>query len=594
MTKKELLIRKISVISLVALVAVCAMFLVFSAGFIFSSGKIFSFFTYLLPFALCAAILTLVFSVAVLVWRLVKEKKFTKYIAVIAVIALILLILSIMLYVQLNMALGEHGAKLKVTEMLSVEQPQPAKADESYSVDGESGNIRVNVYKSGSKSKTSPAIFHFSVSSTPNTDKTYDLRKLASSGAVVFDICCDYTSDASLESIIKDFGKIYNTFSSRALRYGFDASKIVFYGDGIGGNIGMTLSSAIDTGVYSEKFDFSLEFKPSAVVAIAPEEYVVLDSNDIKPDDGKLFENFAVFTGGKNATVKTMIVCGDKENLSKSFDRLEVAVLPYTSLSDGYTAYERFLLQKVSYGYLEREGLFKKVPGDFAKVTNSLFEGFGKTIEIFFFTLLFALPLGLLMSFGSMSKFKPLKLVIRFIVWIIRGTPLMLQLITIYYVPGILGNWAAATGSSNAFIAWLASWTVPDRFVAVLVAFVINYSCYFSEIYRGGIESMSKGQYEAGAVLGLTKTQVFFKIILMQVVKKIVPPMSNEIITLVKDTSLARVIAVYEIIWKAQSFAKSDGLIWPIFYTAVFYLAFCGILTLLFGYIEKKLDYYKS
>ena len=197
------------------------------------------------------------------------------------------------------------------------------------------------------------------------------------------------------------------------------------------------------------------------------------------------------------------------------------------------------------------------------------------------------------MSFGSMSKFKPLKLVIRFIVWIIRGTPLMLQLITIYYVPGILGNWAAAIGSSNAFITWLASWTVPDRFVAVLVAFVINYSCYFSEIYRGGIESMSKGQYEAGAVLGLTKSQVFFKIILMQVVKKIVPPMSNEIITLVKDTSLARVIAVYEIIWKAQSFAKSDGLIWPIFYTAVFYLVVTAILTLLLNYAEKKLSYFK-
>ncbi len=230
----------------------------------------------------------------------------------------------------------------------------------------------------------------------------------------------------------------------------------------------------------------------------------------------------------------------------------------------------------------------------FWNVSLSLLEGFGVTIKIFAFTLLFALPLGLIMSFGSMSKFKPLKYLVKVFVWIIRGTPLMLQLISIYFVPGLIGVWASKTGVSNAFIDWLASWTVPERFMAVMVSFVINYACYFSEIYRGGIESMSKGQYEAGQVLGMTKTQVFFKIILFQVIKKIVPPMSNEIITLVKDTSLARIIAVYEIIWAAQKFAKTDGLIWPLFYTGAFYLIFCGVLTLLFGYIEKKMNYYRG
>ena len=133
-----------------------------------------------------------------------------------------------------------------------------------------------------------------------------------------------------------------------------------------------------------------------------------------------------------------------------------------------------------------------------------------------------------------------------------------------------------------------------DRFLAVIVAFVINYACYFSEIYRGGIESISRGQYEAGQVLGMTRTQIFFKVILLQVVKRIVPPMSNEIITLVKDTSLARIIMVYEIIWNAQRFVKSDGLLWPLFYTAAYYLVFCGALTLLFGYIEKKMSYFRS
>ncbi len=230
----------------------------------------------------------------------------------------------------------------------------------------------------------------------------------------------------------------------------------------------------------------------------------------------------------------------------------------------------------------------------FLKVTTSLMEGFGTTIEIFLLTLLFALPLGLIISFGSMSKFHPLKWFVKIVIWIVRGTPLMLQLIVIYYGPGLIGQWALDQEQTNFFIRWLATWTVFDRFVAVMIAFVFNYACYFSEIYRGGIESISKGQYEAGQVLGLTKTQTFFRIVLFQVIKRIVPPMSNEIITLVKDTSLARIIMVYEIIWNAQKFIKSDGLLWPLFYTGVFYLVFCGIITLLFGYIEKKLDYYKG
>lgn len=230
----------------------------------------------------------------------------------------------------------------------------------------------------------------------------------------------------------------------------------------------------------------------------------------------------------------------------------------------------------------------------FATVTLSLLEGFLMTLKIFAYTLLFALPIGLIISFGSMSKFKILKWFIKIFVWIIRGTPLMLQLIVIYYGPGLIGKWAIGVENPNFIVSYFASWTVLDRFTAVMIAFIINYAAYFSEIYRGGIESIPKGQYEAGQVLGMTRIQVFFKVILLQVIKRIIPPMSNEIITLVKDTSLARIIAVYEVIWSAQAYIKSDGLLWPLLYTAVFYLVFNGFLTILFGKIEKKLDYYKG
>ena len=228
------------------------------------------------------------------------------------------------------------------------------------------------------------------------------------------------------------------------------------------------------------------------------------------------------------------------------------------------------------------------------EVTLSLLEGFGTTVEIFALTLLGAIPLGLLICFGSMSKFKPLKWLMKTFVWVIRGTPLMLQLIVIYYGPGLVGEWAKDVANPNFIVEWLATWSIFERFVAVMISFIINYACYFSEIYRGGIESIPKGQYEACQVLGMSKTQTFFRVVLMQVVKRIVPPMGNEIITLVKDTSLARIIAVYEIIWSAQAFAKSDGLIWPLFYTGAFYLLFNGLLTVLFGKFEKKLDYYHS
>ena len=241
----------------------------------------------------------------------------------------------------------------------------------------------------------------------------------------------------------------------------------------------------------------------------------------------------------------------------------------------------------------------------FWSVTMSLLEGLWTSIELFLLTLLFSLPLGLVVAFGSMSRWAPIRSLLKccpkltflqriasrcprladfrpvssltnVIVWIIRGTPLMLQLIIIFYGPGLLFELPAMS-----------------RFNATILAFSINYACYFSEIYRGGIESIPQGQYEAGQVLGMTKSQIFFKVVLLQVVKRIMAPMSNEVITLVKDTSLARIIGIYEIIWAGESFIKK-GLIWPLFYTGVFYLIFSGLLTILFNKLEKKLDYFRG
>ena len=212
----------------------------------------------------------------------------------------------------------------------------------------------------------------------------------------------------------------------------------------------------------------------------------------------------------------------------------------------------------------------------FSQVSMELLKGFGESLQVFGLTLLFAIPLGLVICFGSMSKWMPLRGLTRGFVWIIRGTPLMLQLLIIFYGPGLM----------------LGLPSMP-RFTATLVAFSINYACYFSEIYRGGIEAIPVGQYEAGQVLGMTKSQIFFKVVLLQVVKRITAPMGNEIITLVKDTSLARVIGIYELIWAGEQFIKK-GLIWPLFYTGVFYLVFSGLLTIGLGWLEKKLDYFRG
>ena len=239
----------------------------------------------------------------------------------------------------------------------------------------------------------------------------------------------------------------------------------------------------------------------------------------------------------------------------------------------------------------------------FWTVTNALLEGLGTTAELFALTLLFSLPLGLLVAFGSMSKWapfrflsqipgvpawakklsalRPIQLIVDVVVWVIRGTPLMLQLMIIYYGPGLIFD-QNIWGSGNS-----------GRFIATVVAFVLNYSCYFSVIYRGGIQGVPKGQREAGQVLGMTRSQIFFRVTLLQMVKRIVPPMSNEIITLVKDTSLARIIAVTELIKSGETFMKSDGLIWPLFYTGVYYLIFVRILTLLFNFVERKLSYFQ-
>ena len=249
---------------------------------------------------------------------------------------------------------------------------------------------------------------------------------------------------------------------------------------------------------------------------------------------------------------------------------------------------------------------------EFPVVVKALNEGFLVTLQLFFVTIIGAVPLGLVISFGSMSRwaplrrpvrwalarqgkkpgrvakalsaFRPISLICRLVVWVIRGTPLILQIIALFYVPGMLDLFTWGGGERS-------------RFAAVAVAFIINYACYFSEIYRGGIQSVPVGQQEAGQVLGMTRWQIFFKVTLLQMIKRIVPPMSNEIITLVKDTSLARAISLKEVIWVAESFMKGNqgisGLLWPLFFVAVYYLVFSGVVTLLLGRLEKKLAYFQ-
>lgn len=231
------------------------------------------------------------------------------------------------------------------------------------------------------------------------------------------------------------------------------------------------------------------------------------------------------------------------------------------------------------------EELMEQILEQLPIVLKALNIGFLQTLKLFFVTLIGAFPLGLIISFGSMSKFRPLSYFTKIIVWIIRGTPLMIQLLIIYYFPGLVLHNPIWGGGETG------------RFAAASVSFILNYACYFSEIYRGGIQGVPVGQEEAGLVLGMTKGQIFFKITLLQMIKRIVPPMSNEIITLVKDTSLARIIALQEIIWAGQAFMKGSqgisGAIWPLFFTAVYYLICNGILTVLLGQLEKKLDYFK-
>ena len=222
----------------------------------------------------------------------------------------------------------------------------------------------------------------------------------------------------------------------------------------------------------------------------------------------------------------------------------------------------------------------------FPIVLQALNAGFLQTLKLFAVTLIGAIPLGLIISFGSMSRFRPLRYLVRLVIWVIRGTPLMLQLLILFFFPGlVLGKNIWGSGETG-------------RFLASAIAFVFNYACYFSEIYRGGIQGVPKGQQEAGQVLGMTKGQIFFKVPLLQMIKRIVPPMSNEIITLVKDTSLARIIALQEVIWAGQAFMKGSngisGAIWPLFFTGVYYLIFSGVLTLALGALERKLDYFKA
>lgn len=214
------------------------------------------------------------------------------------------------------------------------------------------------------------------------------------------------------------------------------------------------------------------------------------------------------------------------------------------------------------------------------QIFQALNQGALVTLRLFALTLLGAVPLGLVIALGAMTRFRPLRYLTRSIIWVVRGTPLMLQLSAIYFGPGLLGYNLWGTGRQG-------------RWIAVLTAFILNYACYFAEIYRGGLESIPKGQYEAGQVLGMTRPQIFFRVVLKQVIQRILPPMGNEVITLVKDTSLARVVAVYELIWAGEAFIKSNGLIWPLFFTGLYYLAFSGILTVLLNTLERRMDYFR-
>ena len=220
-------------------------------------------------------------------------------------------------------------------------------------------------------------------------------------------------------------------------------------------------------------------------------------------------------------------------------------------------------------------------------VLYDLCKGFGVTLELFALTLVISLPLGLVFALAAMSKFKPLSWLMKLIIWVVRGTPLLLQCIIVSFIPYVFNI-------PNKDVAAFLGVSIPSlQFVFVLVAFALNYACYFAVIYEGGIKSIPHGQYEAGQVLGMTKTQIFFRVILMQMVRRVLSPMSNEVITLVKDTALARALSIIEIIAIAYEKVNKYAVLSPLLYAALFYLAFSGVLTLLFQKLEKKFGYYQ-
>ncbi len=304
----------------------------------------------------------------------------------------------------------------------------------------------------------------------------------------------------------------------------------------------------------AEETDAASEIATSVETELAIEETLVSQSTDITDAD---------------AAEQTTQAADDKEKTNKPAKK-------YKSASE-------VVVGKPANASTEDKGTWHMIK----TVINAMNKGFFATIKLFLITLAGALPLGLIIAFCSMSKFLPLKMTSKFLVWVIRGTPLMLQLLIIFYIPGMILD----SGSPWAVFG------EDGRFVASAIAFIINYAFYFSEIFRSGIENIPKGQNEAGQVLGLKKSQIFFHVTLLQMIKRIVPPMANEIITLVKDTSIARMISYEEVIWAGYSFIKGSngysGLLWPLFFTGVYYLVFNGVLTILFSKLEKKLNYFQ-
>ena len=233
---------------------------------------------------------------------------------------------------------------------------------------------------------------------------------------------------------------------------------------------------------------------------------------------------------------------------------------------------------------------------DIRKVTGILLDYLPNTLKLFAWTLALSIPVGMIVTMLKKCRFKPVAWLTNLYILIMRGTPLMLQIIAIYYAVPMLKASSAKNGSDGIFMNIVnAIDTRADNymFTALLVAFVLNYAAYFAEIFRGGIEAIPKGQYEAASMLGMTKMQTFFRIILPQVTKRVIPATSNEVIVLVKDTSLANVIAFAEITMKAKQQMNTYSSIMPLFIAGAFYFVLNAIVTVVFYFIEKKFDYYK-